>query len=209
MNKRQLIAFEARVADSWNKGEIRVPVHLSGGNENALIQIFDTINKEDYVFSTHRNHYHYLLKTGNAEGLLAEIMGRSEGICRGKSGSMHTIDCANRFYSSAIVAGCVAIAAGVGFAIKRRGGSEKVYCFVGDGATDEGWFWEAVRYVDGYGLPVRYFVEDNNRSVCTMKKERWGDEMVIPRSLGFYPCISYYRYTCKYPHVGTGKPIEW
>lgn len=206
MNKRQLIAFENKVAKLWERGKIRVPVHFCGGNEDELIEIFKGIKRQDYVFSTHRNHYHYLLHTGNKDALVRELMGRSTGICGGQSGSMHTIDYANRFYASGIVAGCVAIAAGVGVALKLSGSRRKAYCFVGDGATDEGWFWEAVRYVHGHDLPVTFVIEDNNRSVCTNKMTRWG---VYDQFLFDSPHIIHYRYTPHYPHVGTHHQIQW
>ena len=205
MTKQQLISFERSVARLCESGKIKVPVHFCGGNEDELIHIFKKIRKQDYVFSTHRNHYHFLLKGGKPARLLSELLGRSNGICHGKSGSMHTIDHRAHFYSSGIVAGCVAIAAGVGWAIKRDGRDAHVYCFVGDGATDEGWFTEAMRYVIGHELPVTFIVEDNNRSVCTDKKTRWGK----CQWEWDHVQVIHYHYTPKHPHVGTGRNIEW
>ena len=206
MNKKQLIAFETRIAKLWQAGKIKVPVHLSSGNEDALIEIFKGIRKQDYVFSTHRNHFHYLLKTGNTKGLRDEILGKSRGLCHGKSGSMHTIDSRNRFYSSGIVAGCVSIAVGVAGSLKRKKSKQRVFCFIGDGAQDEGWFWEAWRYAVGHSLPITFIVEDNDRSVCTDKKTRWG---YIPTDLIPSRKIIRYFYTPKFPHVGTGEDIQW
>lgn len=161
--------------------KIKVPIHLSGGNENELIRIFKEIKKTDYVFSTHRNHYHYLLHGGKPRTILSNIMGSPLG-------SMHTIDPARNFYSSAIVAGTPAIAAGVALAIKMQGNNSKVWCFLGDGATDEGWYWEAKHYAEANDLPITYIIEDNNRSVCSTKSER-------------------YCYDCKWPHAGIGEFI--
>jgi len=79
-----LIEFEKGVADLFEAGKINCPVHLSGGNESMLMYMFEPIKEKDYVFSTHRNHYHYLLKGGSAKGLLAEILGKKTGICGGK-----------------------------------------------------------------------------------------------------------------------------
>ena len=154
-NKKQLIAFEKRVAKLFLAKKIKVPIHLSGGNEDQLIKIFKDIRKGDYVFSTHRNHYHYLLHTGNSKGLLREIKGRDNGICGGRSGSMHTIDHKNRFYSSGIVAGLVSVACGVALGLKMNKSSQHVWCFVGDGACDSGYFVEALRYATFNDLPIK------------------------------------------------------
>lgn len=99
---------------------------------------------------------------------------------------MHTIDPAIRFYSSAIVAGTVAIAAGVALALKNKKSKNKVWAFIGDGATDEGWYWEAKHYAEANDLPITYIIEDNNRSVCSSKSQR-------------------YCYKCKWPHAGIGE----
>ena len=124
VTKEQLIKFEEEIAQPFKEKKIRVPVHLSGsvdgGYEDSLIDLFRQIKDEDYVFSTHRNHYHYLLKTGDFDGLRDEILGKLGGVCEGKSGSMHTISVPHNFYSSAIVAGCAAIAVGVAWALKEN-----------------------------------------------------------------------------------------
>ena len=97
-----------------------------------------------------------------------------------------------------------AIAAGVALALKKKGSKNKVWCFIGDGAEDEGHFYEAARYVDGWDLPCTFIIEDNNRSVDTPKKERYGkNEPIWPKS------VRRYSYTSLYPHVGTDKWIDF
>lgn len=210
MNKKQLIAFEAKVTKLWESGKIRVPVHLSGGNEDELIRIFRDIKRSDYVFSTHRNHNHYLLHTGDTQGLYREILNLPGSICKGASGSMHTCNHKSKFYSSGIVAGCVAIACGVAKALQRDKSNRKVWCFIGDGCVDEGWFWEALRYAHGHELPITYIIEDNDRSVCTPKATRWGKKDKMYQALSqFYPHVRSYFYTPKWPHVGTNHQIQW
>ena len=206
MDKQDLITFEDTVKDMWEKGILKVPVHLSDGNEEQLIEIFKDIAPWDYVFSTHRNHYHYLLHGGDYVALLWEIMGYPGGICGGNSGSMHTIDPKCKFYSSGIVAGMVAIACGVALGIKRNKGKEQVWCFVGDGACDSGHTWEAWRYAVGHDLPITYVVEDNNRSVCAPRQARWG---AADGELRDMPKMRYYTYKAKYPHVGSGKYVNF
>lgn len=196
MTKEELIAFEKGIADQFKAIQIKCPIHLSGGNEEQLIEVFGYIKSYDYVFSTHRNHYHYLLHTGDEEGLFNQILYEND--------SMHTCDPKRNFYSSSIVAGCVAIACGVALALKMKGSKQKVWCFIGDGACDEGWTQEAMKFATMQDLPITYIVEDNNRSVCSNIEQRWGTEAVLN-----FPTnrkVSYYSYECTYPHAGCG---EW
>jgi pyruvate dehydrogenase E1 component alpha subunit len=192
--KADLIAFERRIAEHWEAGKIPSFVHLSGGNEDQLIKIFKRIQKGNYIFSTHRNHYHYLLAGGSPDKLERMIL---------EGRSMHIIDADLRFFSTAIVAGGPAIAAGVALSLKMTGKPDKVWCFVGDGAEDEGHFYEAVRYVDGWNLPCTFVIEDNDRSVETPRLERYGlSKMQWPN------CVIRYHYTPTYPHAGTGKQLN-
>ncbi|MBU2639910.1 MAG: hypothetical protein KKG75_04370 [Nanoarchaeota archaeon] len=195
MKKKDLIDFEKEIVKLWEEAKIPYPVHFSGGNEDQLIELFKEIKEEDYVFSTHRSHYHYLLKGGSKEKLKEMIL---------EGNSMHVFDKELKFLTSAIVAGCPAIAAGVALALKKKNSKSKVWCFVGDGAEDEGHFYEAVRYVDGHNLPCIFVLEDNNRSVETPKKIRYGNsEMKWPE------CVRRYNYKAVYPHVGTDKWVDF
>jgi TPP-dependent pyruvate/acetoin dehydrogenase alpha subunit len=197
--KDYLIEFEEYVAKLFEDKKILYPCHLSGGNEDILIDIFKGIKKNDFVVSTHRNHYHALLK-GIPVGQLIKNMTTTN-----EMGSMHTIDYKRHFFSSATVAGCVAIACGVALGLKLKGSKDKVFCFVGDGATDEGWFGEAVKYATTMDLPILYIVEYNNRSVCSSVKDRWGMDMAFPQNSK----CRVYGYTPTYPHCSTGKYISF
>jgi TPP-dependent pyruvate/acetoin dehydrogenase alpha subunit len=202
MNAKQLIRFERKVAKLFKGKKIRYPIHLSGGNEDLLINLFKDIKKEDYVFSTHRNHYHALLKGIPERQLLRNMLTDNE------MGSMHTIDYKRHFFCSATVAGCVAIACGVALAIKMTRGRARVYVFCGDGCLDEGWFYEAWRYSVGQNLPIRFVVENNNRSVTTPIKDRWGDVDTWVENLKHLPKIVYYDYIPVYPHCGIGQFVD-
>jgi TPP-dependent pyruvate/acetoin dehydrogenase alpha subunit len=210
MTKEELIAFEDKVASLWEAGKIKYPVHLSGGNEDMLIEMFKHIRKEDYVFSTHRNHYHYLLHGGDADKLLAELVGEPGSLCRGKAGSMGIIDVSRNFFANGILGGNCAIAVGVAWAIKESKGSQRVMCFVGDGCTDEGHFWEAVRYAQAWRLPVKFVIEDNNRSVTTDCETRWNDKTIESFASGFLDDnLFYYKFEPTKPHVGTGVHVNF
>lgn len=201
MTKTELIAFETCLKELWESGKLRTPIHFCGGNETQLIDIFKDIAETDWVFSTHRNHYHYLLHTVRVGVLLDKI------IC--ENNSMHIIDLDNNFISTAIVGGNVAMAVGTAYALKLKDSSCKVWCFIGDGACDQGWFFEAYRYAIGQDLPITFVIEDNNRSVETRVEERWGVNDAFMDDIALCPKVIYYRYTPTYPHVGTGRPIEW
>lgn len=191
MTKKELIDFERKIAERFDDGQIPYLVHLSGGNEDQLIDIFKDINEGDYIFSTHRSHYHYLLRGGSADKLENKIV-------NGKS--MFVFNRKLNFFSSSIVAATPCIATGVAWALKRKGSKQKVWCFIGDGAEEEGHFYEAVRYVDGWDLPCTFVIEDNDRSVSSTKKERRGNsEFVWPG------CVRKYTYTPTYPHGGSGS----
>jgi pyruvate dehydrogenase E1 component alpha subunit len=193
MTKEELIAFEDSIVKLFHEGKLPYPIHFSGGNEDQLIEIFKKIRPEDWCFSTWRSHYHALLKGISPDRLRDMILaGRS----------MHIMDLQCRFAASSIVAGCCSIAAGAAMAIKRAGEKRRVWCFVGDAAEETGAFYEAVRIVDGRDLPCTFVIEDNNLSVDTPKKERYGNNV-----MHWPPCVARYTYVRKYPHVQTGKIV--
>lgn len=201
-NKQRLIEFEEMIKNKFEVGLIHCPVHLSGGNEDNLLGIFEFIKPQDYVIATHRSHYHYLLKGGDPQKLEDEILGLESGVCQGKARSMNICDPSINFYSTAIVAGGCAIACGIGLGLKKEGSDAKVYCFQGDGAEDSGHFMEAVRFGWSRKLPLTSIIEDNDYSTNSTKKDRWGNYSPIVGDN-----IIRYAYTRKYPHVGIGKRV--
>lgn len=205
MTKEELIAFEANLARRWEAGEIKAPLHLCGGNEDQLIEIFKEIKRDDYIFSSHRNHYHALLHGCDAGDLLDEILGSEDGTCHGHARSMGFINSSRNFYSSAIVGGCCAVAVGVAWGLKEKKSANKVWCFVGDGAVDGGHFWEALQYTFGYNLPLTFIVEHNDRATCTSVADRLGED----RMRFAHDNVRMYRYKAIYPHVGTGKYVQF
>ena len=200
----ELTQFEDELIELFEKGKLRCPLHLSGGNEEELIRLFDHIDKQDYVFSTHRNHYHYLLKGGSKHILLAEIKGSKGSINKGMGRSMNFSDPSLNFYTSAIVGGGCAIAVGVALGLKKKKSKAHVWCFLGDGAEDGGHFLEAARFGASRRLPLTFIIEDNNKSVDSSKKDRWHNHMPIQLSN-----IIRYNYERRYPHVGIGKHVTF
>jgi pyruvate dehydrogenase E1 component alpha subunit len=190
-DKSGLIQFERKMADHWEAGKVRGPIHLSGGNEEELIEIFKYIKKTDWVFSTWRSHYHALLKGVPSEWLEEEILaGRSITI----------VNQEEKFYSSAIVGAIIPIATGVALANKRDGNDDKVWCFIGDMAFETGGFYEMHKYAQRYDLPIRFVVEDNGVSTNTPTEETWnGIKREVPSD------VIWYNYKKEWPHYGTGK----
>ena len=189
-NEEELIHFENKIVESWDAGKIRGPVHLSGGNEKPLIEIFKRISENDWVFSTWRSHYHALLKGVSPDWLEKEIL-------EGRSITIVNKD--EKFYSSAIVGGILPIAVGVAMSNKRKGIDETVWCFVGDMTFETGTFMENYKYAKNFDLPIRFVVEDNEVSTNTPTIETWNNKTEIPDD------VIWYKYEKKWPHYGTGK----
>ena len=187
-----LRSFVDKIAEHHDAGRLPFALHLAGGNEEQLIDIFSNINEGDYVLSTHRNMYHALL-----HGLPPEEV--EDKILNGRS--MFMFDRERNFYVSAIIGGPVAIAVGIAWALKRKGSDQKVWCFLGDGTEDAGHFAEAVRYVDGFDLPCTFVIEDDSMAVEAPKERRWG----TGKDLQWPPCVMRYHYTKSRPHIRTGN----
>ena len=194
MTKEELVAFEDSIASDFNAGLIRYPIHLESGNEDNLIRIFADVKPEDYLFGSWRLHLKALLKGVPHEELRAAIL-------RGESMALRFPE--YRVYGSAIVGGTVPIALGTAMAIKRREGSEHVWCFLGDMTSLTGIFSECLRYAENFSLPIKFIVEDNGVSVCSNTKETWGGSLPVSR------LIETYQYQSKYPHAGSGKRIQF
>jgi pyruvate dehydrogenase E1 component alpha subunit len=188
--KEDLIGFERKIADCWEGGKIRGPIHLSGGNEDPLIEIFKRIKKNDWVFSTWRSHYHALLKGISEEWLESEIL---------EGRSITLVNKNENFYSSAIVGGTIPIAVGVAMALKKDNIDGRVWCFVGDMSFETGGFMENYKYSKNFDLPITFVVEDNGVSTNTPTIETWGVKSNIPDD------VVYYEYSKVWPHYGTGK----
>jgi pyruvate dehydrogenase E1 component alpha subunit len=193
ITKSSLIEFEEGIAKSFLNAKIKAPIHLSGGNEEALIEIFKRISSDDWVVSTYRSHYHALLKGIPSYWLEREILaGRS----------MHIMSNEHKFISTSIVGGGASIATGIALALKLQKSQHMVYCFVGDMASKSGTFIESSRYAKNFNLPISFIIEDNGMSVNTPTASAWGDDNLQSNVL----CYSYER---KYPHSGAGKWVKF
>jgi pyruvate dehydrogenase E1 component alpha subunit len=196
--KESLIQFEDSVCEAFMNKEVKAPVHLYSNNEEKMLEIFQNIKEEDWIFCSWRSHYQCLLKGVPSDVLLDEIKA-------GKSISLNFKD--YKVFSSAIVTGNIPVATGVALANKLQNKEGHVYCFVGDMTSETGCFAENYKYAINYDLPIAFVIENNNKSVCTDTLKTWKqDELTYKNGMDK---IIYYEYENKYPHAGTGVRIQF
>jgi TPP-dependent pyruvate/acetoin dehydrogenase alpha subunit len=159
-------AVEEEIALRYPQGKMRCPVHLSIGQEAIPAVFADSIRTTDFAVSTHRGHAHYLAKGGNLNAMIAEIYGKATGCAKGKGGSMHLIDLAVNFMGTSAIVGN-SIPVGVGLALSAQlKETDQISCvFLGDGAVEEGVFYESVNFAAVRKLPVLFICENNLYSV--------------------------------------------
>jgi pyruvate dehydrogenase E1 component alpha subunit len=194
-----LVAFETKIADAFNSGEIKAPVHLSDGSEDALLEIFKSVKTHDWIFCSWRSHYQALLKGVPPEKVEAEIRsGRSISLCFPEF----------NFYSSAIVGGQIAMSIGVAMSLKRENESSHVWCFIGDMTSETGVAQTAIRYAETHDLPITFVIEDNGISVLTETRKVWNSETLRYETNKSSKTLSY-KYKSKYPHAGAGVRVQF
>ena len=154
--------FEKRAQDLFLEGLIKGTSHLAMGQEAVAAGFAAALRPDDLVYCTYRGHVHTLLRGAPMGALMAELMGRANGICGGKGGSMHLTDVAHGAMGSyAIVGAHMPIAAGAAWAAQERETGQVVVCFFGDGTTNIGAFHEALNLAVVWRLPVVYVCENN------------------------------------------------
>ena len=157
---------EETIALKYPEGKMRCPTHLSIGQECVPGTLSVCVNKDDFAVSTHRGHAHYLGKGGDLKKMIAEIYGKSNGCSHGKGGSMHLIDLDVNFMgSSAVVGNSIPVGVGLGLSISLKKTNQISIIFLGDGAIEEGVFYESVNFAALKKLPVLFVCENNLYSV--------------------------------------------
>ena len=214
--KKSLIEFEDEIAQLFLEGKVHGPIHLSGGNEEQLVRIFEEhINESDWILSNWRSHFHCLLKGVPPDQVRQAILdGKSISLCFPEY----------RVLSSGIAGGTAPIAVGLALGIKRKREAaeklattrpiyynqmsladrqRKVVCFIGEMSFEMGIVHESIKYATNFDLPVLWVVESNGMSVGTPTRVVWGES--VKASAG---CIEY-NYQLTRPHVGCGKFVEF
>lgn len=182
--------FEEACAELYSAGHIRGFLHLYIGQEAVSVGVLQTLNPEDVIFATYREHAHALLRGVSAERIMAEMFGRVSGCCRGRGGSMHIFDANCNFIGgNAIVAGALPMAAGMGLALKAQRSPGISVCFFGEGAMAEGEFHEAMNLAAIWNLPVLFVCENNHYAMGTAL-ERWEAQTDLVRHAESYGVTS-------------------
>jgi pyruvate dehydrogenase E1 component alpha subunit len=154
--------FEEKCVELYSATKIRGFMHVYIGEEAVAAGVMATLEPDDAVAATYREHGHALLKGVAAGAILAEMYGYEQGCCRGRGGSMHIFDAATHFYGgNAIVAGGLPLAVGLALADKMAGRSRVTVCFFGEGAVAEGEFHESLNLAALWQLPVLFCCENN------------------------------------------------
>ncbi len=199
LTEKDLIAFEDMVAKSFNNAEIKAPVHLYSNNEKAILDVFQSVKEEDWIFCGWRSHYQCLLKGVPPQELFEQIkLGKSISLCFPEY----------NIFSSAIVGGVLPIATGLALSLKKKKQKGKVYCFLGDMTAETGIAHESIKYSINYDLPIRFIVEDNDLSVCTETRKTWNQDNLTLESINSDK-LTFYKYKNKYPHAGAGKRVQF
>ena len=174
--------IEKSIASNYDKQKMRCPVHLSIGQESIAVGICGNLQKSDEVVTAHRSHAHYLAKGGNLKEMIAELHGKVSGCARGKGGSMHLMDLkANVVAAVPIVGSTIPIGVGKAWANKLKNKKKLVVIFFGDGATEEGVFYESLDFASLHNLRVLFVCENNKYSVYSDLSKRQSSNRSIKK----------------------------
>jgi pyruvate dehydrogenase E1 component subunit alpha len=186
---RQMIRirrFEAKCVELYQAQKILGFLHLYDGEEAVSVGVLEALGPDDAVVATYREHGQAIARGISMDRLMAEMLGKQEGCCRGRGGSMHIFDRATRFYGgNAIVGGGLPLAVGIALGDVMQGRSAVTACFFGDGAVEEGEFHESMNLASLWRLPV-LFVCENNLYAMGMALERAEAETNIARKASAY-----------------------
>jgi pyruvate dehydrogenase E1 component alpha subunit len=159
---RMIRAFEEKLNDLVSSGKLGGFLHLYAGEEAVAVGVCSHLSDTDFVGSTHRGHGHCIAKGVDVAGMMAELYGRSTGLCKGKGGSMHIADLDRGMLgANGIVGGGIPLATGAGLTAKQKKTGAVSIAFFGDGASNQGQFHESLNMASNWKLPVVYVVENN------------------------------------------------
>ncbi|MDP3724894.1 MAG: thiamine pyrophosphate-dependent dehydrogenase E1 component subunit alpha [Nanoarchaeota archaeon] len=168
-------AVEEGIRKYYSENEMKTPMHMSMGSEALVVGVVSALKKSDQVFGTYRSHALYLAKTGETNAFFAEMYGKRTGGAKGKAGSMHLSAPEEGFLgTSAVVGTTIPVAVGAAFANKKKKNGKMVAVFFGEGAMDEGVFWESINLASLWNLPIVFICEDNNLAIHTPVLKRQG-----------------------------------
>jgi TPP-dependent pyruvate/acetoin dehydrogenase alpha subunit len=160
--------FEQKLYELAEKGLVFGSIHLCIGEEASSVGISANLKKEDFIIPTHRGHGQEIAKGSDLNKMLAEIIGKGNGLCKGRVGSMHIADkSVNNLGAQGIIGASFPISIGVGLAIKLKKMNSIVVCFFGEGATNQGNFFESLNIAELWGLPILFACVNNQYGMGT------------------------------------------
>ncbi|MDQ7111806.1 thiamine pyrophosphate-dependent dehydrogenase E1 component subunit alpha [Staphylococcus simulans] len=178
--------FEDKVHEIFGKGEIPGFVHLYVGEEGVATGVMALLEDDDYITSTHRGHGHAIAKGCDLNGMMAEIMGKRDGLGHGKGGSMHVAEIDKGMLgANGIVSGGFGLATGAGISLRNQGKNNVAVCFFGDGAANEGNFHEGLNFASILNLPVIFVCENNQFGEGTTHKYASASETIAERASAY------------------------
>ncbi len=170
---------EKAIIRHYGENEMKTPMHMSLGAEAIAVGVCEALNKKGQILCSYRSHAVYLANTNETNIFFGELYGKSTGMAKGRAGSMHLSSPETNFLgSSAIVASTLPVAIGAAYANKIRSTGKIVCVFFGDGAVDEGAFWESLNMACLMKLPVLFVCEDNGYAVHNPATERHGYDSI-------------------------------
>jgi pyruvate dehydrogenase E1 component alpha subunit len=174
--------FEEALEEMFSRGLLHGTMHLSIGQEATAAGACLALDKKDLITSTHRGHGHCLGKGADPYKMFAELLGREDGYCRGRGGSMHIADLSNgNLGANGIVAGSLTISVGAALSFQLQKKENIVLCFFGDGAVNEGSFHEALNLASLWNLPVLFLCENNQYGMSMASEKAVAGESITSR----------------------------
>lgn len=178
--------FEEKAIELFEHNLIRGNIHPCIGQEAVSVGVCFALRKEDYMVNTHRGHGNCIAKGADLKRMMAELLGKSTGYCKGKGGSMHIADFeGGNLGANGIVGAGLPIAVGAGISIQNRGTDQVVACFFGDGAVNQGTFHESLNMAAIWKLPVIFVCENNQYALSTPIREAISVPRISDRALAY------------------------
>jgi len=188
MYKKMLLIryFEEGIYQAYTHSWMPGLAHLYIGEEAVAVGACSALREDDYVLSTHRGHGHLIAKGGDIKLMMAEVMGKKAGYCKGKGGSMHI--CAPELGilgANGIVGGGIPIATGVGLSSKYKNDGRVTLCFFGDGASNQGSFHEGINLASTWSLPIVYICENNLYAISVHQRKAQNISNIATRATSY------------------------
>jgi len=182
----QIRHFENETEQLIIRGMIHGTCHLYTGEEATAVGAICAIDDDDYITSTHRGHGHCIAKGADLNIMMAELLGKRTGYCKGKGGSMHIADVGSgNLGANGVVGGSIGIATGAALTCKMKRNGKIVVCFFGDGAANQGIFHGSINMASIWDLPIIYLCENNVYGMSTSVKEAFNIEKISDRKYAY------------------------